>query len=138
MLGSIFGFGKSIFDGLMANRKAKAQANAEVTIAEGKAKAQAILNASQDASAWERLQAQASMTSWKDELLTVFYVVVLSTVFFANLLGHGAGVYSALDMLVKAMEVETQYGTLNIFSIGFLICVMASFGFRGIAKLIGR
>ena len=62
----------------MQNRAEKAQAKQKLAVAKIEAQTKKV---EQDG-AWELEQARASQDSWKDELWTVFFVILLSACFY--------------------------------------------------------
>ena len=136
MLGTILGFGKSIVDGFMVKRKANAEAHREVTIARGKAEAAAMLEASKSVSDWEKIQAQASATSWKDELWTVVFCILVLGIFVGNLIGYGPQVNSAIDA-VQELGKSVPYVGEGWLAVAIFISIMASFGMRTLPGMFG-
>lgn len=123
MLGTILGFGASIFDGLMAKRKAKAKAEAEVLVAKGRAEAEVMLQAAKSVDTWEQLQAKAAMDSWKDEAWTLFFITVLGMCFLPWTQEYVANGFMFLKETVP-----------DWFQWSIMASIAASFGIRGLAK----
>ena len=94
-----------IAEGSIAIARARAEAQAQIQITKATAEIE-----------WERTMAQASETSWKDELWTIFFVVILTLSF------------------IPGMEVYVQRGFANIaelpdwFGYAVMLAISAAFG----------
>ena len=76
---------------------------------------------------WEKLMAQGSQSSWKDEWLTILFSIPLVLVFIGD---WGRGIVSNGFVALETMPEWYQY-TLGVI-------VAASFGVRSATKFFGR
>jgi hypothetical protein len=98
--------------------KQRVVAEGAITIARARAEAQAQVQVTKATAEieWERAMAQASETSWKDELWTIFFVVILTLSF------------------VPGMDVYVKQGFSNIaelpdwFGYAVMLAISAAFG----------
>ena len=94
-----------IAEGSIAIARARAEAHAQIQVTKATAEIE-----------WERTMAQASETSWKDELWTIFFVIILTLSF------------------IPGMEVYVQQGFANIaelpdwFGYAVMLAISAAFG----------
>lgn len=94
-----------IAEGSIAIARARAEAQAHIQMTKATAEIE-----------WERTMAQASETSWKDELWTIFFVVILTLSF------------------IPGLEVYVQQGFENIaqlpdwFGYAVMLAISAAFG----------
>jgi hypothetical protein len=104
-------------------------AKAESTKATAEAKATALKTAAQSTADWERIMAEASKNSWKDEWLTIVFSIPLILVFIPSMVGH---IQSGFDALAT---LPTWYHEI------LMVIVLASFGVKagkGIVEMIGK
>jgi hypothetical protein len=104
-------------------------AKAESTKATAEAKATALKTAAQSTADWERIMAEASKNSWKDEWLTIVFSIPLILVFIPSMVGHIQAGFNALATL------PTWYHEI------LMVIVLASFGVKagkGIVEMIGK
>ena len=76
---------------------------------------------------WERIMAQGSQSSWKDEWLTILFSIPLVLVFFGD---TGRNIVADGFTALETMPEWYQY-TLGVI-------VAASFGVRSATKFFGR
>ena len=76
---------------------------------------------------WEKIMAQGSQSSWKDEWLTILFSIPLILVFTGD---WGRGVVSNAFVALESMPDWYQY-TLGVI-------VAASFGVRSATRIFGR
>lgn len=107
VLGGIIELGKTWLEG--KNKKMAAMADAEATV---------LKNASQQQGDWERIMAENSGQSWKDEWLTILFSIPLILAFIPDMVPYVMQGFEALEQ----MPTWYQY-TLSII-------VGASFGVR--------
>ena len=74
-------------------------AKAETMKATAEAKATALKTAAQSTADWERIMAEASKNSWKDEWLTIVFSIPLILVFIPSMVGHIQQGFDALATL---------------------------------------
>ena len=104
-------------------------AKAESTKATAEAKATALKTAAQSTADWERIMAEASKNSWKDEWLTIVFSIPLILVFIPSMVGHIQAGFNALATL------PTWYHEI------LMVIVLASFGVKagkGLMETIGK
>ena len=104
-------------------------AKAESTKATAEAKATALKTAAQSTADWERIMAEASKNSWKDEWLTIVFSIPLILVFIPSMVGHIQAGFNALATL------PTWYHEI------LMVIVLASFGVKagkGVMEMIGK
>ena len=102
--------------------KAKA-ATMQVT---AEAKATALKTAAQSTADWERIMAEASKNSWKDEWLTIVFSIPLILVFIPSMVPH---IQAGFDVLTTLPEWY--------HNVLFLI-VSASFGVKGVGSVVDK
>ena len=102
------------------------KAKADVMQVTAEAKATALKTAAQSTADWERIMAEASKNSWKDEWLTIVFSIPLILVFIPSAVPHIQKGFDALSTLP-----EWYHQVL------FLI-VSASFGVKGVGTLADK
>lgn len=102
-------------------------AETEAKVAKAKAEAQIMLSAATSEAEWERVMAQASTNSWKDEWLTILFSIPLILSFCGD---WGRTITEQGFSALEAMPQWYQY-TLGVI-------VAASFGVRSATKLFGK
>ena len=108
--------------------KAEAQAaNANLKLVEAEAKAAVMKNAAMSESEWEKIMAQASQSSWKDEWLTILFSIPLILAFCGE---WGRTIVADGFAALEAMPNYYQY-TLGVI-------VSASFAVRSATKFFGK
>ena len=104
-------------------------AKAESTKATAEAKATALKTAAQSTADWERIMAEASKNSWKDEWLTIVFSIPLILVFIPEMVPHIQAGFNALATL------PTWYHEI------LMVIVLASFGVKagkGLMDMMGK
>ena len=104
-------------------------AKAESTKATAEAKATALKTAAQSTADWERIMAEASKNSWKDEWLTIVFSIPLILVFIPEMVPHIQSGFNALATL------PTWYHEI------LMVIVLASFGVKagkGLMDMMGK
>jgi len=108
--------------------KADAQAaQANLKLVEAEAKATIMKSAATSEAEWEKIMAQGSQSSWKDEWLTILFSIPLVLVFTG---GWGREVVANGFAALETMPDWYQY-TLGVI-------VAASFGVRSATRLFGK
>jgi hypothetical protein len=108
--------------------KADAQAaQANLKLVEAEAKATIMKSAATSEAEWEKIMAQGSQSSWKDEWLTILFSIPLVLVFTGD---WGRGVVANGFAALETMPDWYQY-TLGVI-------VAASFGVRSATRLFGK
>lgn len=118
IVSALAGLGKTWLEGKNTKIKAKAEAEAKV-----------LINASEQTGDWEKVMAQNSASSWKDEWLTLLFSIPMILAFFPSMIPHVEAGFKALE----SMPEWYQY-TLSVI-------VAASFGVRsavGFMKVKGK
>ena len=123
MIGQLIGPIASIAGG-KADVKA---AEAKLKLTEAEAKAKIMLSKETSIADWERIMAQGSQNSWKDEWLTILFSIPLVLVFLGD---TGRQVVADGFAALETMPDWYQY-TLGVI-------VAASFGVRSATKFFGR
>tara|TARA_Y100000385_G_scaffold246894_1_gene266532 strand:+ start:313 stop:699 length:387 start_codon:yes stop_codon:yes gene_type:complete len=104
----------------------KNAANAELKLTEAKAKAQILLSEKTSVADWERIMAEGSRSSWKDE----WFVIILSIpLVLCWIPGAEGWVDRGFEQLNKAPD-------WYFYSLG--LAISASFGVRGATALFKR
>ena len=107
--------------------KADAQAaDAKLKLTEAEAKAKIMLSKETSVAAWERIMAQGSQSSWKDEYLVILFSIPLILVFTGE---WGRTVVAEGFAALEVMPQWYQY-TLGVI-------VSASFAVRSATKFFG-
>jgi len=105
--------------------EAKAAEN-KVKLAKAEAEAQIMLSAATSEAEWDRIMANASANSWKDEWLTILFSIPLILAFCGD---WGRQIVAEGFTALEAMPSYYQY-TLGVI-------VSASFGVRAATKFFG-
>ena len=108
--------------------KASAQAAASnLKLVEAEAKATIMKSAATSEADWEKVMAQGSQSSWKDEWLTILFSIPLILVFTGD---WGREIVANGFIALETMPEWYQY-TLGVI-------VAASFGVRSATKFFGK
>tara|TARA_R100001244_G_scaffold121279_1_gene90929 strand:+ start:136 stop:522 length:387 start_codon:yes stop_codon:yes gene_type:complete len=102
-------------------------AEVKVKVARAEAEAQIMVSRATSEADWEKIMAQGSQDSWKDEWLTILFSIPLILVFTGD---WGRGVVSDGFVALQSMPEWYQY-TLGVI-------VAASFGVRSATKFFGK
>ncbi len=127
MIGSLIGPITNIVGGLVQGKMEQKAAETKMKVAKADAQAKIMLSQATSEADWEKVMAEGSRDSWKDEWLTVLFSVPLILAFFGDwgrvIVAEG---FAALDV----MPSWYQY-TLGVI-------VSASFGVRSATKFFGK
>jgi len=127
MIGQLLGPITNIIGGLVQGKMEQKAAETRAKVAKAEAQAQIMLSQATSEADWEKVMAEGSRDSWKDEWLTILFSVPLVLAFCGewgrNIVMDG---FTALD----AMPDYYRY-TLGAI-------VSASFGIRGATKFFGK
>ena len=126
MINAILGPLTELATGWLKNKAVKQEAEAKLKLTEAEAKAKIMLSKETSVADWERIMAQGSQTSWKDEWLTILFSVPLVLCFLGE---WGRNAVSSGFTALEAMPEWYQY-TLGVI-------VAASFGIRSATKFFG-
>ena len=127
MIGQLLGPITNIVGGIVQGKMEQKAAETKAKVAKAEAQAQIMLSQATSEADWEKVMAEGSRDSWKDEWLTILFSVPLVLAFCGewgrNIVMDG---FAALD----AMPDYYRY-TLGAI-------VSASFGIRGATKFFGK
>ena len=127
MIGQLIGPIASIAGGWLQGKADVKAAEAKLKLTEAEAKAKIMLSKETSIADWERIMAQGSQNSWKDEWLTILFSIPLVLVFLGD---TGRQVVADGFAALEKMPDRYQY-TLGVI-------VAASFGVRSATKFFGR
>lgn len=122
LLGPIAGLASTWLEGSVEEKKAKTA----MRVAEAEAKAKVMVEAATHENGWERIMAEGTKGSWKDEYLTIIFSIPMILAFVP---GMEEVVQNGFRQL-EAMPEWYQY------SLGCVVA--ASFGIRGATKLFKK
>tara|TARA_Y100000022_G_scaffold184194_1_gene179027 strand:- start:15 stop:401 length:387 start_codon:yes stop_codon:yes gene_type:complete len=127
MIGQLIGPIANIAGGWLQGKADVKAAEAKLKLTEAEAKAKIMLSKETSIADWERIMAQGSQNSWKDEWLTILFSIPLVLVFLGD---TGRQVVADGFAALEMMPDWYQY-TLGVI-------VAASFGVRSATKFFGR
>ena len=127
MIAQLIGPIASIAGGWLQGKADVKAAEANLKLTEAEAKAKIMLSKETSIADWERIMAQGSQNSWKDEWLTILFSIPLVLVFLGD---TGRQVVADGFAALETMPDWYQY-TLGVI-------VAASFGVRSATKFFGR
>jgi len=99
------------------------KATSEAKVAKAKAEAEVMKVAATHEAGWEKIMAQGSRDSWKDEAWTVLFIVIIAMCFIPPLQPYVERGFAALDT------------TPDWFQWAMYASIGASFGIRGLKGL---
>jgi hypothetical protein len=127
MIQALIGPLTELAGGWLKGKTDKQAAEAKLKLTEAEAKAKIMLSKETSVADWERIMAQGSQTSWKDEWLTILFSIPLVLVFLGD---TGRDIVANGFTALETMPDWYQY-TLGVI-------VAASFGVRSATKFFGR
>jgi hypothetical protein len=127
MLGSLLGTITSIVGGIVQGKMEQKAAETKAKVAKAEAQAQIVLSQATSEADWEKVMAEGSQDSWKDEWLTILFSVPLILAFCGE---WGRDIVADGFVALNAMPDYYRY-TLGAI-------VSASFGIRGATKFFGK
>ena len=127
MIQALIGPLTELAGGWLKGKADKQAAEAKLKLTEAEAKAKIMLSKETSVADWERIMAQGSQTSWKDEWLTILFSIPLVLVFLGD---TGRDIVANGFSALETMPDWYQY-TLGVI-------VAASFGVRSATKFFGR
>ena len=127
MLGSLLGPVTSIVGGIVQGKMEQKAAESKAKVAKAEAQAQIMLSQATSEADWEKVMAEGSRDSWKDEWLTILFSVPLVLAFCGE---WGRDIVADGFVALNAMPDYYRY-TLGAI-------VSASFGIRGATKFFGK
>jgi hypothetical protein len=113
--------------GWLKGKADKQAADAKLRLTEAEAKSKILLSKETSAADWERIMAQGSQSSWKDEWLTILFSIPLILAFCGE---WGRSVVADGFTALEQMPSYYQY-TLGVI-------VSASFAVRSATKFFGK
>jgi len=108
--------------GYLKSSAEEKRAKSEVKVAKAKAEAEVMRVAATHEAGWEKVMAESSKDSWKDEAWTILFIVIIAMCFVPPLQPY---VERGFDALSK---------TPQWFQWAMYASIGASFGLRGIGK----
>jgi hypothetical protein len=127
MIQALIGPLAELAGGWLKGKADKQAAAANLALVEAEAKATIMKSAATSEADWERIMAQGSQSSWKDEWLTGLFSIPLVLVFTGD---KGREIVANGFAALEIMPEWYQY-TLGVI-------VAASFGIRSATKFFGR
>ena len=106
----------SLVEGQVEKSKAKAKA----TVARAEAEAEVLRVSATHEAGWEKIMAESSKDSWKDEAWTILFIAIIALSFVPNARPYIAEGFQALEMAP------------SWFTYAMYASIAASFGIRGI------
>mgnify|MGYP000918423246 CR=1 FL=1 len=120
MIQSLIGPIASLAGSWMESKVEKQKAKSAVARAKAEAEAEVMKVAATHEAGWEKIMAQASNDSWKDEAWTILFIAIIAMCFIPPLQPYVEQGFAALDK------------TPEWFQWAMYASIAASFGIRGI------
>jgi len=127
MIGQLLGPITNIVGGIVQGKMEQKAAESKAKVAKAEAQAQIMLSQATSEADWEKIMAEGSQESWKDEWLTILFSVPLVLAFCGE---WGRDIVADGFSALNAMPDYYRY-TLGAI-------VSASFGIRGATKFFGK
>ena len=127
MIGQLLGPITNIVGGIVQGKVEQKAAESKAKVAKAEAQAQIMLSQATSEADWEKIMAEGSQESWKDEWLTILFSVPLVLAFCGE---WGRDIVADGFSALNAMPDYYRY-TLGAI-------VSASFGIRGATKFFGK
>jgi len=127
MIGQLLGPITNIVGGIVQGKMEQKAAESKAKVAKAEAQAQIMLSQATSEADWEKIMAEGSQESWKDEWLTILFSVPLVLAFCGE---WGRDIVADGFVALNAMPDYYRY-TLGAI-------VSASFGIRGATKFFGK
>lgn len=127
MIGQLLGPITNIVGGIVQGKMEQKAAETKAKVAKAEAQAQIMLSQATSEADWEKVMAEGSRDSWKDEWLTILFSVPLILAFCGE---WGRDIVEDGFVALNAMPDYYRY-TLGAI-------VSASFGIRGATKFFGK
>ena len=127
MIGQLLGPITNIVGGIVQGKMEQKAAETKAKVAKAEAQAQIMLSQATSEADWEKIMAEGSQESWKDEWLTILFSVPLVLAFCGE---WGRDIVADGFVALNAMPDYYRY-TLGAI-------VSASFGIRGATKFFGK
>jgi len=126
MLQALLGPVANLAGSYLQGKADKNSAEAELKLTEAKAKAQILLSEKTSVADWERIMAQNSGSSWKDEWFVIVLSIPLILCFIPGMEGV---VHHGFQQLQQAPDW---------YFYSLLTAISASFGVRGFKQFLGK
>ena len=126
MIQALIGPLTELAGGWLKGKADKQAADAKLKLTEAEAKAKILLSKETSIADWERIKAEGSKSSWKDEWLVILFSVPLILSFIPGMEGVVANGFEQLDKMPSWYQ----------YSLG--VIVAASFGVRSATKFFGK
>jgi hypothetical protein len=126
MLQALLGPVANLAGSYLQGKADKNAADAELKLTEAKAKAQILLSEKTSVADWERIMAQNSGSSWKDEWFVIVLSIPLILCFIPGMEGV---VHHGFEQLQQAPDW---------YFYSLLTAISASFGVRGFKQFLGK
>lgn len=126
MLQGLLGPVANLASSYLQGKASKNAAEAELKLTEAKAKAQILLSEKTSVADWERIMAQNSGSSWKDEWFVIVLSIPLILCFIPGMEGV---VHHGFQQLQQAPDW---------YFYSLLTAISASFGVRGFKQFLGK
>ena len=127
MIAQLLGPVASLAGSWLDAKTTKQAAEAKLKLTEAEAKSKILLSKETSVADWERIMAQGTQNSWKDEYLVGLFSIPLILVFTGE---KGRQIVAEGFVALESMPEWYQY------SLGCVVA--ASFGIRGATKLFGK
>ncbi len=127
MIQALIGPLTELAGGWLKGKADKQAAESKLKLTEAETKSKILLSKETSVADWERIMAQGSQTSWKDEWLTILFSIPLILAFCGE---WGRGVVADGFTALEQMPSYYQY-TLGVI-------VSASFAVRSATKFFGK
>jgi hypothetical protein len=127
MLGSLLGPVTSIVGGIVQGKMEQKAAETKAKVAKAEAQAQIMLSQATSEADWEKVMAEGSRDSWKDEWLTILFSVPLVLAFCGEW---------GRDIVADGFSALNSMPDYYRYTLGAI--VSASFGIRGATKFFGK
>jgi len=127
MIGQLLGPITNIVGGIVQGKMEQKAAETKAKVAKAEAQAKIMLSQATSEADWEKVMAEGSRDSWKDEWLTILFSVPLVLAFCGE---WGRDIVADGFTALNAMPDYYRY-TLGAI-------VSASFGIRGATKFFGK
>lgn len=121
LIGPIVGLASTWLQGSVDEKKAKTA----MKVAEAQARATVLVETATHESGWERIMAESSKSSWKDEYLTIIFSIPLVMAFIP-------GLETIVHNGFAQLEVMPEWYQLSLGAV-----IASSFGIRGATKFFG-
>jgi hypothetical protein len=127
MIGQLLGPITNIVGGLVQGKMEQKAAETKAKVAKAEAQAQIMLSQATSEADWEKVMAEGSRDSWKDEWLTILFSVPL----VLACCGEGGR-----DIVADGFTALNAMPDYYRYTLGAI--VSASFGIRGATKFFGK